>query len=206
MSHHEDHRVLPRPGTWLAAASLLVLATPLLAIAATAQPVAYVGATVHPVSAPTIEHGVLIVEGGTLVAVGDATTAIPNDALRVDLSGSHIYPGFVHPHSNLGLIEIDSVRGTDDTSEIGDNNANLRAEVAVNADSRHLPAATSGGILTAHIVANGGLFTGTSAVLRLAGWNWEEMTLASPVAMHLAFPNTAGNSRGGGQRRGPHRD
>ncbi len=178
----------------------LLAATALLLIAswqpgtATAQPVAYVGATVHPVSAPAIEHGVLVVDGDTILAVGDAATAIPSNATRVDLSGSHLYPGFIHPLSQLGLIEIDSVRGTDDTTEIGENNANQRAEVAVNADSRHLPVATSGGVLTAHVVPGGGTFSGTSAVLRLAGWNWEEMTLSAPTAMNLHFPAAAGGS------------
>ena len=187
----------PRPA---AARSCVRIATTALLLslggwphAAAAQPVAYVGATVHPVSTAAIKHGVVIVEGGTILAVGDATTTIPSDAIRVDLTGSHLYPGFVHPLAQLGLIEIDSVRGTDDTHEIGDNNANVRAEVAVNADSRHLPVAISGGVLTAHVFPGGGLFTGTSAVLRLAGWNWEEMTLAAPTAMHLNFPASAGD-------------
>jgi imidazolonepropionase-like amidohydrolase len=153
-------------------------------------PVALVGATLHPVSGPPIERGVLVIEGGRITAVGP-TGSEPPGAARLDLAGKHLYPGFLHPLSQLGLVEIESVRGTRDQAEIGDWNAHLRAEVAVNADSLLLPAAISGGVLTAHVHLRGGVFTGTSAAIQLAGWNWEDMTLRTPVGMHLRFPEVA---------------
>jgi imidazolonepropionase-like amidohydrolase len=163
------------------------LALTLIASAATAEVTAFVGATVHPVTAPPIEDAVLLVENGRIAALGRGL-ALPAGAEVVELTGKHIYPGFVHPASTLGLQEISSVRGTMDVSETGEVNPSLRSEVAFNADSLLLPVAISGGVLSAHVSMRGGLLSGTSAVLSLDGWNWEEMTLAAPVGMHLNFP------------------
>jgi imidazolonepropionase-like amidohydrolase len=175
-----------RAGTrGLAAAALALVASP--EAWAQQRPVALVGATLHPVSGAPISAGVLVFEGGRISAVGPAGSQ-PAGAELIDLSGRHVYPGFLHPLSQLGLTEVGSVRGTVDTTEIGEINPHLRAEVAVNADSLLLPVAMSGGVLTAHVYPRGGTFTGTSAVIRLAGWNWQDMTLATPVGMHLRFP------------------
>jgi imidazolonepropionase-like amidohydrolase len=156
--------------------------------AATAEVVAFTNATLHPVSGPPIEDGAMLVEGGKITAVG-REVVIPDGARRVELEGKHLYPSFIHPFSALGLVEIGSVRGTVDTTEVGDVNSNVRAEVAFHADSQLLPVTTSGGVLVAHVTPRGGLLNGTSAVMRLAGWNWRQMTLAAPVAMHLDFPD-----------------
>jgi imidazolonepropionase-like amidohydrolase len=162
--------------------------------AARAEPVALVGATLHPVSGPSIPGGTLVVENGKIAALG-AGLAPPAGARVVDLTGKHVYPGFVHPLTTLGLVEIDSVRGTVDTTEVGDLNAALRAEVAFNADSLLLMPAISGGVLAAHVAARGGVVGGSSAVMSLAGWNWQDMTLRAPAGLHVHFPTVV--RRGG---------
>lgn len=180
--------------------SLIAIAVALLSVFATgaaAESVAFVGATIHPVSEPPIEGGVLLVEGSTIVAVG-ADVEVPADARVVDLAGSHLYPAFVHPGSVLGLTEIGSVRGTVDTTEMGDNNAHIRTEVAVNPDSELFPPTIAGGVVYAHVVPQGGTFAGTSAVMRLDGWSWEEMTVAAPVGMHVNYPAMVRPTRGWG--------
>jgi imidazolonepropionase-like amidohydrolase len=40
-----------------------------------------------------------------------------------------------------------------------------------------------------HAVPEGGLVSGQSAVIRMDGWTPEEMTVRSPAAMHLRWPN-----------------
>jgi imidazolonepropionase-like amidohydrolase len=159
----------------------------LAASAARAANTALVGATIHPVSGPEIADGTLIIEGGKILSLG-AGLAPPAGATVIDLRGKHLYPGFVHPGAPLGLVEIGSVRGTVDTTEVGDNNAGLRSEVAFNGDSQLLMPAIAGGILTAHVALDGGVVSGTSAVMDLRGWNWRDMTLRAPVGMHLAYP------------------
>ncbi|MFW5927112.1 MAG: amidohydrolase family protein [Wenzhouxiangella sp.] len=168
----------------------LFAAAMLAAAHAGAETVAYTGATIHPVSSDTIEGGTLIVTDGRIEAVG-ADIGIPAEAREVSLAGLHVYPGFVHAGTPLGLTEIGSVAGTDDTREMGPINAAIRAEVAVNHDSMLFPPNVAGGMLTAHVVPGGDLIRGTSAAISLAGWNWQEMTLAAPVGMHIDFPRGA---------------
>lgn len=169
--------------------TVLALSSLLLVPAAHADLIALTGATVHPISSDPIE-GTVLLRDGLVEAVG-SDVAIPDEATVIDLSGLHLYPGFVHPATQLGLTEISSVAGTIDTAEMGAINAAIRAEVAINHDSRLLPASIAGGILSAHVMPDGGLIQGTSAVIRLDGWNWEEMVIASPTGMHLAFPAAA---------------
>ena len=166
----------------------------LVAGAATAQDseplTALVGATVHPVAGEAIDNGVVLMRGARIEAVG-ADLAIPDGEAGVtvvELDGLHIYPGFVHPYSSLGLTEIGSVSGTVDTTEMGPVNAALRVEVAFNHDSALLPVSIAGGIVASHTVPGGGLIRGTSAVMNLDGWSWEDMTIAAPVGMHIDFP------------------
>jgi len=107
--------------------AVLLLAGSALRAATTAL----VGATLHPVSGPEIAAGTLVIQDGKILALG-AGLAPPASATVIDLRGKHLYPGFVHPGTPLGLVEIGSVRGTVDTTEVGDNNAGLRSEVAWN--------------------------------------------------------------------------
>jgi len=54
--------------------------------------------------------------------------------------------------------------------ETGAINPNARAATSINPDSELIPVARSNGILTAHVVPEGGLISGQSAVIRLDGW------------------------------------
>lgn len=166
----------------------LVVALAALPLAAGAAPVAYVNATLHPIDAPAIVGGTLLVDDGRIVAVGAAGAVAVGDAAIVDLGGAHVWPGMIDAATNLGLVEVSSVRGTVDTLEIGDFNPDLRVEVAVHPDSRRFPVAATGGVLVAHVVPDGELFLGASAAIRVDGWTWEEMTLAAPLGQHLRFP------------------
>ncbi|HEX3870491.1 MAG TPA: amidohydrolase family protein, partial [Pirellulales bacterium] len=62
---------------------------------------------------------------------------------------------------------------------------------AFNPDSELIPVTRSGGVLLALTAPNGGLVAGTSAVMQLDGWTWEDMTVADEVAMHVYWPRMA---------------
>ncbi len=160
------------------------------AVALAEEPSRYAlrGATVHPVSGPAIENAVVVVVDGTIEAVG-ADVAVPSGVEVVDLTGLHLYPGFIHGVSTIGLTEISSVRGTRDFAEMGDNNADLRVEVAINADSLLIPPAAWGGVLSAHVVPQGNAVAGHSALIRLDGWNWEDMTVRAGIGLHVYYPS-----------------
>ena len=158
-----------------------------VAASAAAEPVALTGATVHTVTQGTIENATVVVDGERIVSVGAAAEA-PAGARVVDCRGKHVWPGFIHPNTTLGLTEISSVRGTNDFNEIGRVNPNIRAEIALNPDSDLLPVARAGGITTALIVPRGSAITGTSALIQLDGWTYEDMTRRTPVALHVTWP------------------
>jgi imidazolonepropionase-like amidohydrolase len=160
----------------------------LLAVAtAHAETLALTGATVHTVSGPTIENGTVVIQDGKILAVGQGV-GIPAGARMVSCSGKHVYPGMIAPHTILGLIEINSVRGTVDYQELGDVNPHIRAEVAVNPESELLPVARANGITSAVVSPRGGAIAGTMAVMHLDGWTYEDMTVKAPLGLYVQWP------------------
>jgi imidazolonepropionase-like amidohydrolase len=152
------------------------------------KPIAIKGATIHPVSGPDIPSGTIVFENGKITAIG-ADAAIPSGAEVIDGAGKHVYPGLINANTVLGLVEIGAVRATVDVEEAGAINPNVRSITSVNPDSELIPVARNSGVLTALSVPEGGIISGQSAVLRLDGWTPEEMTVLSPAAMHLRWPN-----------------
>src|SRR5687768_10195245 len=102
------------------------------------KPIAIVGATIHPVSGPAIEGGTIVFDKGKITAIGKDVMP-PADAEVIRLEGKHVYPGLFDAGTNLGLVEINSVRATIDVQETGQINPNVRAIVAVNPDSEIIP-------------------------------------------------------------------
>ena len=170
------------------------------------QPIALTGGTIHTVTNGVIQNGTIVFENGVITAVG-ADVAVPAGARRVDVSGRHIYPGLIDAYSAMGLQEIGSVDVTSDTNELGDFNPNVRAEVAVNPESRHIGTARSNGVLVTLTTPSGGIVSGLSAALMLDGWTWETMTLKSGAALNVNWPNpnprNAGNARSNANRDRP---
>jgi imidazolonepropionase-like amidohydrolase len=152
------------------------------------RPVALVGATIHPVDGPDISNGAIVFSGGKITALG-ANVAVPSDAERIDVAGKHIYPSLIDANTGIGLTEIGAIRATNDGSETGSINPNVKAEVAVNPESEIIPVTRSNGVLVVLTSPTGGVISGTSALLRLDGWTWEDMTIKAPVAMHLNWPS-----------------
>jgi len=152
------------------------------------KPIAIKGGTIHPVSGPEIPAGTIVFENGKITAIG-VDAAIPPGAEVIDATGKHVYPGLINANTVLGLVEIGAVRATVDTEEAGALNPNVRSITSVNPDSELIPVARAAGVLTTLSVPEGGIISGQSAVLRLEGWTPEEMTVLSPAAMHLRWPN-----------------
>lgn len=158
------------------------------------RPVALVGGTIHPVSGPSIEGGTIVFDGGVITAVG-LDVQIPANAERIDVTGRHIYPGLIDAYSSMGLSEISAVDVTVDTNELGDVNPNVRAEVAVNPESRHIGTTRSNGVLVTVTTPSGGLVSGQSAAMMLDGWTWEQMTLQAPAGLTVNWPSPGDEDR-----------
>jgi len=183
--------------TTLLAAALSAQATPNTPPPQQREPLLLRNATLHPVSGPAIANGSLLIVAGKIRAIGGADLAAPAGAKTVDLGGRHVYPGMVAANTSLGLAEIRSVNASMDSTETGPLNPNARAMVAFNADSELLPITRAGGVLAALSVPDAGrtgLIAGTSALLQLEGWNWQDMALVPEVGLHIAVPRLRLNS------------
>src|SRR5438552_1521545 len=168
-------------------ASAVVLAS-LPATRAGAEILALTGGTVHTVSGPVIEHGTVLMDGTHITAVA-AGLAVPAGAHVVDCTGKQVYPGIVHANTVLGLQEISTIQGSDDTQESGNVNPNQRAEVMYNPDSDFLPVARLNGVTSVLTIPGGGAIRGTSALMHLDGWTEEDIALRAPVGLHVQWPN-----------------
>jgi imidazolonepropionase-like amidohydrolase len=106
----------------------------------------------------------------------------------IDIKGKHVYPGFIAPNSTLGITEIGAVRATRDFRETGTMNPNVRSIIAYNTDSKITPTVRTNGILMAQVTPRGGAISGTSSIVGLDGWNWEDAVYKMDDGIHMNWP------------------
>jgi hypothetical protein len=165
------------------------------------KPVMLTGGTIHTGTGVVIENGTIIFSDGKITAVGKSSDINQNKEGYevIDVAGKQVYPGLIFPNTSLGLIEIGSgVEVATDNREIGDLNPNVRAIVAYNTDSHVIPVLRSNGILLAQIVPTGTLLPGTSSVVQLDAWTWEDAAYKIDNGIQLGWPRKApaGGRRG----------
>lgn len=154
-------------------------------------------ATIHVGNGKVIENGTIKINNGKIEQVGAGITIPAGDLSVIDAKGKHVYPGLILPVSNLGLIEINAVRSTNDTREIGEMNPSVRSIVAYNADSKVINTLRSNGILLANIVPQGSLLAGSSSLVQLDAWNWQDAAYSTDAGMHLYMPTLMPRQRFG---------
>ncbi len=108
----------------------------------------------------------------------------------IDAKGKEVYPGFIAPNSTLGLVEIDAVKSSDDESEIGTYNPNVRSLIAYTADSKVVETVRPNGILMAQITPRGGILSGTSSIVQLDAWHWSDAVIKENDGIHMDFPSS----------------
>jgi imidazolonepropionase-like amidohydrolase len=144
------------------------------------------GALIETVSGKSIPNADLLIENGKIKAVGQSLETKADR--EINLAGKRIYPGLIAAGTSAGLVEIEMVRATVDLREVGEFTPDVRSWIAVNPDSELLPVVRANGIT--HIVPapTGGTVSGLSGVVALHGWTIEDMTIKSPIALHLFWP------------------
>ncbi|MBI3208122.1 MAG: amidohydrolase family protein [Candidatus Solibacter usitatus] len=175
-------------------AALLFALTALTAFAGVDDTFLIRGATVYPVSGPKMENASLLVVDGKIAEIGPKVTA-GKTVKVIDGRGLHVYPGMIDSATEAGMQEITSVRETADINEIGDFKPQLRAVIAVNPISEHIPVIRANGITSVMVLPGGGIIAGQAGLIHLDGWTWEEMLIKRDAAMNLLFPSIGG---GGG--------
>ena len=124
------------------------------------EPHVFRGAYLLPISGPPIESGALVVQGGSIVAVGGADLPAPPGAVEHDLTGRVLMPGVVDSHSHVG-----SVSGGDRSSPL---HPDVRALDSIDVASDSFWRARAGGITTVNVMPGSGhLLSGQTVYLKL---------------------------------------
>lgn len=151
------------------------------------------GATIHVGNGQILENGVLVIEKNKIVEVGSSQKNLYKNATVIEAKGKHIYPGLIALNNIMGLNEIDAVRATRDYQEQGEFNPNVRSAIAFNTDSKILPTALYNGVLYTQAVPQGGVISGSSALLKVKAWNWEDALVLNEDGVHLNWPTVHRN-------------
>jgi imidazolonepropionase-like amidohydrolase len=182
------------------AKTLSFLAGLSLAASLSAQMVVITDAEIHTMGPQgTIKHGSLLIENGRIRDVG-VSVAVPASARRIDARGKIVTPGLMDSLSQIGLVEVGAVEGSNDISEQDDRlTAAFSAADAINPRSTLIPVNRVEGLT--HVVATPAagksLIAGTSAVIDLGGPG--DYLIRSPTAMHAVL-GESGARLGGGSR------
>lgn len=133
-------------------------------------------ATVHTGNGKVLQNATVAFNDGKITLVAESPSFKTDETMGkvIDCTGKHIYPGIIAANTKVGLDEIEAVRATNDYAEVGDFNPDARAIVAYNTDSRVTPTVRSNGILYAQSTPQYGYIAGTSALVQLDAWNWED--------------------------------
>jgi hypothetical protein len=167
-----------------------LLAQPPIPAKPQAKAIALVGGMAHLGNGQVIGNAVILFENGKITEVREAASANfdQSKADIIDISGKHVYPGLIAPNSIIGLEEIQAVRSTRDYVETGGINPNVRSLIAYNTDSELIPTTRSNGVLLAQVVPQGGIIAGTSSIMQLDAWNWEDAAYRKDDGIHVNWP------------------
>jgi imidazolonepropionase-like amidohydrolase len=131
------------------------------ALQAQETPVAFTGAKIIPITGEPVENGLLLVQHGKIIAVGDARAVrLAADVQIVDVTGKVIMPGLVDSHSHVG-----GVQGADGSNPI---QPDARALDSLDARDPRLQKARAGGITAVNVMPGSGhLISGQTLYLKL---------------------------------------
>jgi hypothetical protein len=165
---------------------------------ANAQRILLINGTAHIGNGEVVETAAIgMADGKILFVKNSLTNAIQRkdwDTI-IDAENQHVYPGLVAANSTLGLTEIDAVRATRDFNDVGEFNPHVRTQVAFNVESRVIETVRTNGVMLTQSTPRGGTISGSSAVMYLSGWNWEDATVLADDGIHINWP---ASTQGGG--------
>jgi len=169
--------------------SLLCLLVFVPALVGQTRPQTYAikNAKIVTVTGPTIPNGTILIQDGKIVGVGP-NIPIPSNARVFDAKGLSAYPGMIDPHTAMGLQEIGSVQSTQDVTELGEINPQLKASAAINPLSEHVAITRANGITTVGSLPRGGLISGQGAVINLDGWVLKDVLVKDSAVLVINYP------------------
>ncbi|MFN2291917.1 MAG: amidohydrolase [Anaerolineae bacterium] len=151
--------------------------------------IAIVNGKVMTISQGTLDPGMVLVEGGRIVAVGEGLV-IPEDAEIYDASGKVVMPGLIDPHCHVGLWSEGIGQEYSDGNEMTDPiTPHLRALDAVHPEDPAWQELVEAGVTTVLTgPGSGNLIGGQSVCLKTAPKpNVQDMVLVEPAGMKMAL-------------------
>jgi imidazolonepropionase-like amidohydrolase len=154
---------------------------------------AVTGARILVGTGEVIENGVLVVDDGLIVGVGERLE-VPEGAWVIDATGKTVYPGFIDALSNVGLgtkppveeneprKEETLARGPEDRP--GTYSYKAAADELSLSDNRVVKW-RSAGFTSAVTVPDQGIFSGQATFINLAGEREREMVVRTPVGLRV---------------------
>ncbi|EGD46785.1 amidohydrolase [Ruminiclostridium papyrosolvens DSM 2782] len=150
------------------------------------------------------ENGYVLIDNDKITAVGKDIAEVKEqlmaDTKRIDANGGYVLPGFIDPHSHIGMWE-DAVgfEGDDGNESTDPVTPQLRAIDAIYHADRSFAEAYESGVTT--VVTGPGsanVIGGQFAAIKTFGRCVDEMVIKQPVAMKVAFgenPKTVYNEK-----------
>lgn len=153
--------------------------------------IALLNATAHIGNGKVIDNSLVAISNGTIETVMDSRgfriSPSSYDTV-IDLAGKHIYPALINANNILGLHDAEAVRATVDFFDVGVMNPHVRTLIAYNTDNIIVPTVKTNGVLYTQATPRGGVISGSSSIMALEGWNWEDAVLKADDGIHLNFP------------------
>jgi imidazolonepropionase-like amidohydrolase len=172
----------------LAPFSLIALAALAALQAALPAQTVFKGAKVYPVASNPIENGIVIVQGGKIIAVGDAKTPIPEGAKIIDCTGKIITPGLIDAGTQL------SVNRKHANEQFEEVTPHMRVLDAVEAGHKAFDRVRHAGVTTVQInPGNRNVIGGLGAVLKTAGKTTADMLVKDNSALRVTLGREPGS-------------
>ncbi|MEM9063968.1 MAG: amidohydrolase family protein [Planctomycetota bacterium] len=170
----------------LAAAAVTLLFAGAAHAAPPPEKIALTGATVITAAGDDIENATILVENGTITAVG-GDVEIPFDAFEYDVEGKFIMPGMIDPHSSAGMSVQNEPLPVAPFVSVRD---------AIDPVQLYFEDCLRRGITTVHVSpGNNTVIGGTSMVVSPIGRSVSDMTIIEHAAMKFSATPRAGYDR-----------
>jgi imidazolonepropionase-like amidohydrolase len=153
--------------------------------------IALFGGVTHIGNGKIIENSLITIRGSKIETVQSATGIKINPSAFdtiIYINGKQVYPAFINVNNVLGLHDAEAVKATRDFNEVGIFNPHIRACIAYNTDNLIIPTVKTNGVLYTQVTPRGGVISGSSSIMALEGWNWEDALLKADDGIHLNFP------------------
>ncbi|HEY3367259.1 MAG TPA: amidohydrolase [Symbiobacteriaceae bacterium] len=165
--------------------------------------IAITGAKLYPINQPPMDGATLLVDQGKIAGIGRVD--IPNGTTIIDARGLYLLPGFVDPHTHVGLWgEGDGPAAYDGNEWPVNNSGQVRAIDAINPAHISFADARLAGVTTVQTLpGSGNPIGGEMVVIKTRGRTADDMVLRRPSGLKGALGENPKRLHGQNNKRMP---